>query len=42
MIAKKPNLYGAVEIEGGLNINKTGSSEEDTFIRAFRVGPKLG
>ena len=41
-LEKQPNLYRAVEIEGGLNIKKAGSSEEDTFIRAFRMGPRLG
>ena len=41
-LAKRPSLYGAVEIEGGMNLKKPGSREEDTFVRAFRVGPSLG
>jgi len=41
-LSSRPTLYGAVEIDGGMNLRKPDSREEDTFIRAFRVGPNLG
>jgi class 3 adenylate cyclase len=41
-LANRPTLYGAVEIDGGVNLKKPNSREEDTFIRVFRVGPNLG
>jgi class 3 adenylate cyclase len=41
-LAKQPSLYRAVEIEGGMNLKKAGSSEEDAFIRVYRVGANIG
>jgi class 3 adenylate cyclase len=41
-LSNRPTLYGAVEIDGGMNLRKPNSREEDTLIRAFRVGPNLG
>ena len=41
-LAKQPSLYGVVEIEGGVNLKKRDSGEEDTFISAYRVGANLG
>jgi class 3 adenylate cyclase len=40
-LVKQPSLYGAVEIEGGVNLKKRDSGEEDTFIAVYRVGPNL-
>lgn len=40
-LQRGPSLYRAIELQGGLNIKKPGSNEDDTFIRAFRVGPGL-
>jgi class 3 adenylate cyclase len=41
-LAKRPSLYGAVEIEGGLNLKKPRSREEEAFIRVYRIGANTG
>ena len=39
-LEKKPTLYEAVEISGGVNIKKPNSTEADTFITTYRLAPK--
>jgi hypothetical protein len=39
-LEKTPTLYEAKEIPGGVNLKKLGSEEDDSFISAFRLGPK--
>lgn len=41
-LEKQPTLYDATQIEGGVNLKKPGSLEEDTVIPAYRLGPKPG
>ena len=40
-LEKSLTLYEATEIPGGVNLKKPGSREEDSFIAAFRMGPKV-